>query len=786
MTKMKKILLAAIMLAMSTLANAQFTIRQGKSVCMEYDKSEKPVVNTALEMFANDFSKVFSKGLSEKKGKARLVVGTIGSSVIKGVYKKAAVSVEGKSQAFVIKVMRGNTLLVAGSDAHGTAYGLMELSRMIGVSPWEWWADVAPEKKADFSLPEDYTIIQSPSVAYRGIFINDEDWGLNPWSSQTYDKTSGKGEIGPKVNARIFELMLRLKANTYWPAMHECTVPFFLTEGNREAAAKYGIYIGGSHCEPMACSTAGEWSRRGKGEYDYVNNSANVREFWKSRVKDVARQDMFYTVGMRGVHDGAMNGAKTIEEQKNVLTRVLKDQREILAEYVNADVTKVPQVFVPYKEVLDIYNAGLKVPDDVTLMWCDDNYGYIRHFPTEEERGRKGGNGVYYHVSYWGRPHDYLWLGTFSPYLLYQQLETAYNHGIQKLWILNVGDIKPIEYQVELFLDMAWDINKVAREGVTTHLAHFLEREFGKETGEELLPVMQEHYRLAYIHKPEFMGNTRVEEQDWKKYNTVVDLPWTMEEINQRLKAYKKLSDKTEEIWKSIPVERQDAYFELVKYPVQAADQMNRKFLYAQLARHGLAAWDKSDIAFDSISSLTRVYNSGFHNHGKWDKMMDFQPRKLPVFDRVKRDTIVSPLPETDDALFKINASDITTEGIKPCEGLGYEGKAALLEKGRGITLYFDSDEPSGYVSFRFVPSHPIEGDQLRLEVSFDGGMSFVTDYATKGRSEDWKLNVLWNQAVSTTRFTFGDRKKHSIWMKALDDGVILDQIVVSKTKPKR
>ena len=195
-----------------------------------------------------------------------------------------------------------------------------------------------------------------------------------------------RGVIGPKTNEKIFQLLLRLRANYYWPAMHEVTEPFFLTPGNREMAARYGIYIGGSHCEPMASSTAVEWGRRGKGDYDYVNNSDCVLKFWEDRVRDIAGQEIVYTLGMRGVHDGAMNGAKTVDEQKAVLSRAIADQRALIARYVDADVTKVPQVFIPYKEVLDVYRAGLDVPDDVTLMWCDDNYGYIRHFPTPIEQ----------------------------------------------------------------------------------------------------------------------------------------------------------------------------------------------------------------------------------------------------------------------------------------------------------------------------------------------------------------------------------------------------------------
>ena len=369
------------------------------------------------------------------------------------------------------------------------------------------------------------------------------------------------------------------------------SLPFFLTKGNREAAKKYGLIMGASHCEQMACNTAGEWKIRGKGAYDYVNNSPADYQIWEDRVKEVAGQDLLYTLGMRGVHDGKMQGAKTVEEQKAVLDRVFVDQRGLLEKYVNKDVTQVPQVFIPYKEVLDIYHAGLQVPEDVTLMWCDDNYGYIRHFPTAEERARKGGNGVYYHVSYWGRPHDHLWLSTMSPSLIYQQMKQANDQGIQKMWILNVGDIKPAEYQIELFMDMAWNLDKVSSEGVTAHLKHWLERELGASCAKTILSVMQEHYRLAHIRKPEFMGNTREEEKN-PVYRVVKDLPWSEREINERLNAYSELSETVEKAASKVPAGRQSAYFELVKYPVQAATQMNRKLLYAQLARHDKEDWE--------------------------------------------------------------------------------------------------------------------------------------------------------------------------------------------------
>lgn len=684
---MKKGFIGLVFLWVTQICCAQFSLRSDQPIKLACDNAEEKVVQTALKLFIRDYQSVFSASAAVDARQGNIIVGTVGKSPLLKAVSADVSALIGKKQAFLLQVLPDGKLLVAGSDSHGTAYGIMELSRLIGVSPWEWWADVTPEKKISFVLPAEYQTLQSPSVEYRGIFINDEDWGLMPWSSQTYEPSDVKGHIGPKTNARIFELLLRLRANTYWPAMHECTLPFFLTEGNRKVAEEYGIFIGSSHCEPMVCSAAGEWRRRGQGDYDYVNNSASVYKFWEDRVKEVAQQGNIYTLGMRGVHDGQMQGAKTVAEQKAVLERVLKDQRGLLQKYVNKDVTTIPQAFIPYKEVLDIYNAGLQVPDDVTLIWCDDNYGYIRHFPTAEERARKGGNGIYYHVSYWGRPHDYLWLGTFSPYLLHQQMKLAYDRGIQKMWVLNVGDIKPAEYQIELFLDMAWNIDEVNEIGVTAHLKSWLEREFGSNCAEELLPAMEAHYQLSYIRKPEFMGNTREEERD-PKYKVIKDLPWSEQTISERLRSYTVLSDVVERIESNIPADRQDAYFQLVKYPVQAAAQMNRKILTAQFARHSKADWRQSDAAFDSIASLTQQYNS--LQNGKWNRMMDFQPRKLPVFKRVEHTSATEPMMTDRKMLCKWNAMECTYGKPVPYEGLGYERKAAGIRKGSSLTFAFD------------------------------------------------------------------------------------------------
>lgn len=764
MRKIFSLLLLAV--SVVSLAATPFAIVRGKAVRLSMPQHRLPVLESAVAMFGGDVEAVFGDTLELVADNADIEV-RIDTAVVKS------------PQGFRLHVDDSGRLNVTGHDSHGAAYGLLEVSRLFGVSPWEWWADATPQKRASFELPAGYTDRQAPSVEYRGIFINDEDWGLMPWSSITMEPGNPRGVIGPKTNEKIFQLLLRLRANYYWPAMHEVTEPFFLTPGNREMAARYGIYIGGSHCEPMASSTAVEWGRRGKGDYDYVNNSDSVLKFWEDRVRDVAGQEIVYTLGMRGVHDGAMNGAKTVDEQKAVLSRAIADQRALIARYVDAEVTKVPQVFIPYKEVLDVYRAGLDVPDDVTLMWCDDNYGYIRHFPTPVEQARSGGNGIYYHVSYWGRPHDYLWLGTFSPYLLYQQMSEAYRHGIRKMWVLNVGDIKPAEYQTELFMDMAWDMDGVSEQGPREHLHKFLAREFGSREADRLLPVMDEHYRLAFIRKPEFLGNTRTEERDRQRWNTVSDLPWSDDYVSDRLAAYRGLSDTVEAVGREIPAGRRDEYFQLVKYPVQAAAQMNRKMLTGQLARHGKADWAASRVAYDSIVALTETYNKGIANHGKWQGMMDMRPRKLPVFNPL------APVPQCDaPSVVLTRQIDVRTlfgDSLVAHPGLGRAGYSVEIPRGAAATC---SLRPVGAdsvtVILSFLPSHPIvEGEGLKVAVSLDDSAPVVAGYSTQGRSEEWKENVLNNRA--TRRFTLPcpQGRKPTLIITALTDGIILDSIEV-------
>ncbi|WP_026309799.1 glycosyl hydrolase 115 family protein [Niabella aurantiaca] len=778
MKKLPVCLLLAVMLPVYTYAGIIF--RRGADVRVSLDGDEAPVVHTALQMLTQDFKNVFGSRLVPARS-GQIFIGTLGvSPVVEKAVSSA--SVRRYPEGFVMTV-KNDQLYILGSDKRGTAYGILELSRMIGISPWEWWADVPAEKIPVFRLKNGYTRLEYPSVVYRGIFINDEDWGLMPWSSKNFEPglpTVGKtkGAMGPKTYAKIFELLLRLRANTIWPAMHEVSVPFYLTKGNKEMADKYGILVGTSHCEPLMRNSVTEWDIAGKGPYNYVTNKEALLAYWAERLKELKGADNIYTIGLRGKHDGMMQGVKTLPQHKKVLADVLEDQRELLKAYVNPDLTKVPQLFIPYKEVLDVYNDGLKVPDDVTLIWCDDNYGYIRHFPDEQERARKGGNGVYYHVSYWGRPHDYLWLSTNHPAQLYTQMKRAYNKGARKMWMLNVGDIKPAEYLTELFMDMAWDIGSIGNSaaGLDKHLYAWLSRGFGAAAATALLPVMNEYYRLAYIHKPEFMGGTRTEEKD-PAYKMVTDLPWSEAEIRRRIRDYDRIAARVVQLSGKIPAEKRAAWFQLIEYPVRGAAEMNKKFLYGQLARHGKVDWSLSDRAYEIIEKLTRQYNT--LNNGKWKGIMTSHPRALPVFEKLTHTGTDAAMVKENRPRFLWNGSAYRSyTGERPvAHGLGYQRGAVSISKGSSVVYDFTSAGSAVTVEVALAPNHPVAGERIRYAIRIDDGPVQEVDYATEGRSEEWKENVLSNQAKRATRHKPVKEGKHLVTIKALDEGVVVDQV---------
>ncbi len=789
-------------IALTTQASA-FVLPAHQPVYIAVAKAEQPVVTTALQMVAGDFQRVLDATMmltTPTASHTQIIAGSLDGPMREYLFASGIdlSRLSRRKQAFVMALAPDDKLIIAGSDAAGTAYGLMELSRMVGVSPWEWWADVTPQLRQELRLDHPFRTLQAPSVEYRGIFINDEDWGLLPWASNNHEPNAGHA-IGPKTTERIFQLMLRLRANLYWPPMHPVTKPFFLTEGCAQLAQKYGIFIGTSHCEPMGCNAASEWATRGKGEYNFMTNAESVLRFWQERVQQTQDVPMVYTLGMRGLHDGPMQGANTPVEQKAALTKVIAAQRDMLATTGNND---MPQVFTPYKEVLDAYNQGLQVPDDVILLWPDDNYGYIRHFPTEAEAKRSGGNGVYYHISYWGRPHDYLWLGTASPYLLYQQLSEAYYHGARRMWVLNVGDIKPSEYQIQLFMDMAWNLDAVRRRTVGGHMEDFFVHTIGRDIARLTAIYMKDHYHLSFQRKPEHLAGTRVgESRDSKTdWNAVRDLPWSEKRIRARLSRYDKLQRNVNWIADSVRrthPDRYDAFFQLVEYPVMAAIAQNEKYLTAQLARHGKAylsrdnvdaTWRRSDQAHQRIQQLTQQYNNLCG--GKWRGIMDANPRQLSVFKPVPHTTVRTPM-VTDEpyiaTFYGASYSSSTFSGndvLAPVLGLGASIRAMPVPKDCTISYSFDQNPGKVQdvdIELHMLPTHPIE-QQQRVTVTMDGSPLQILTYDSQVGSEQWKQNVLQGYTSIRARVPISiNTGRHTITIGALDDGVVVDQIFVRK-----
>ena len=781
-----------------------------------------PVVSIALQMFDSDMLAVTGQRPQQKSSATLQVYQLDKNRGATSRLRRMGVPVDsllGKHDAFYIG-SSGQQIYIVGSNGRGCAYGILEMSRMAGVSPWVWWGDVVPEKKSRLALDESFSTLQAPSVEYRGIFINDEDWSLRNWAWKHYEKTDQFGTMGPKTYKAVFQLLLRLRANAIWPGMHTGTPGFFTVEGNKEMADSCGILIGTSHCEPLLRNNVAEWDVKERGAYNYITNRDAVQQYWTERLQQVKGSEELFTIGMRGIHDGSMEGVKTREEKLNGLQQVIDDQRELIRKYYNKDVERVPQVFIPYKEVLEIMESGLRVPDDVTLMWCDDNYGYMTRLSDAEQQKRSGGGGVYYHLSYWGRPHDYMWLTTTQPGLIYSEMKAAYDHNCHKLWIVNVHDPKVAAYDLEFFLDMAWDINSITPTTISQHLERWLCTQFGDEAGKKLFPAMKEFYRLCGIRKPEFMGWTQVE-LDKKVYprgrSQVIDTEFTNEfgnELQRYLNNYEHICLLVEEAEKLVRPELKDAFFAHIKYPVLASRAMAVKMLEAQNARskymgqtdramegreqYMLRSAARSMQAYREIQQLTDYYNNEMAG-GKWKGIMNMMPRDLYVFYPPTLpymppadykpgygDYLTHPvLPE--DAVAR-NAYKYTsaTDGVQPIQMLGHSMNAISIPKGGEVVYEFDRDlEGDAVLYTAMIPTQPNDRGDLRYSVQMDDQPAVVISLKEKFRSEFWKLSVLRGQALKQTPMKVS-KGKHTLRIRALDEHIILDQWMLDFKKGRK
>ena len=763
--------------------------------CVVTDPADETAVQKVAGLLREDIARVTGKDTPASSSR-RILVGTVGHSApIDSLIASGLLDVSGIRgdwERYVIQAIDANTLAVAGSDRRGTAYGVFHLSEQIGVNPYYWWTDVPVRQRSKVYADGARYVSKRPSVKYRGIFINDEDWGLKTWSALNFEKELG--DIGPRTYDKVCELILRLGGNMVAPAMHSCTGAFYSHPESKEVADSWGIIITTSHCEPLLVNNAAksEWDSAVDGAWNYRTNKDAIWKKFDDRIAEAGMYENLYTVAMRGVHDAGLVGDFTPQERVQVLTDVIADQREILQRHLGKAPEEIPQIFVPYKETLDVYELGLQVPEDVILVWPDDNYGYLKRVSNPEEQKRSGGSGVYYHFSYLGAPHDYLWINTTPPVLMYEELRKAYDNGADRYWLLNVGDIKPAELGIKTFFDLARDIDAYDIHSINRHQASFLAGIYGKKYEKRFQALLDGYYRLAWSRKPEFMGWER--EWDRRDLADIMDTDFSFENYGDaqwRLADYTRIADEADRLLSEVPAEYRPSLFELIGYPVLGSNQMNRKFLLAQLnhemaaaGQAGRAEWAgiEAKAAYDSIAALTGIYNKQLD--GKWDEMMHIPPGYVARYQNMPSLEMSGATPEPVDLTpTHIGLEGCMTVGLDKCpsriEGIGYDWVSAEI-----TDLTFDLPAiPADSVTVHIwtVPFWPLyEGVGNRYAVSMDDGAETVVSNGFVEYGDSWKDQVLRNghDAVVTMPI---DRNgsRHTLRLKAVDPGQIVERIVV-------
>jgi hypothetical protein len=592
----------------------------GRSAPLFVSSRDYPAVTRAVKNLQSDIhlvSRVQSALLLDTPPKSGelVIIGTLGKNpVIDDLVRDGKIDVNGiagKWETFLVEVVEkplpgiDRALVIAGSDKRGTVFGVYDLCEKIGVSPWYWWADVPAKHHTNlFVRPGRYTLGE-PAVKYRGIFINDEAPALSGWANEKF------GGFNHTFYEKVFELILRMKGNYLWPAMWG--EAFYDDDSlNPKLADEYGIVIATSHHEPMM-RAHDEWRRYGKGAWNYEKNDSVLRSFWQQGIKRMDSYESVVTVGMRGDGDEPMSEKANI----SLLERIVKDQRRILGDVTGKDVTMIPQVWALYKEVQEYYDRGMRVPDDVTLLLCDDNWGNIRKLPRLTDALRKGGYGIYYHYDYVGGPRNYKWLNTSQISRVWEQMHLAYSYGANRIWIVNVGDIKPMEFPTQFFLDYAWNPDECPAERLPEYTRRWAEGQFGAKHAGEIANIITKYTQYNSRRKPELLSPNTYSLTDYREAEKVVA-------------DYNALAQKAQRISTSLPAKYRDAFYQLVLHPVLACSNLNEMYVTIRrnhlYAKQGRAA--TNDLAeqvrrlFAKDSAISYYYNKTMAG-GKWNHIMD-------------------------------------------------------------------------------------------------------------------------------------------------------------------
>src|SRR5690606_3730029 len=544
-----------------------------------------------------------------------IIVGTIGKSPIidqlikNGKIKSSLLS--GKREKFIIQQINNplpgvkSALVIAGSEKRGTIYGMYDLSNEIGVHPWHFWADVPVKKQSELHVLPGIHTKGEPKVKYRGLFINDEAPALTGWVEEHY------GKFNAEFYDKVFELIMRMKGNYIWPAMWQPRMFYEDDPQNGILADEYGIVMGTSHHEPLTRAHE-EWGHTGGGEWNFETNPEELKAFWRGGMERMGDKETLVTIGMRGDGDSAMSEGTAID----LLEEIVEEQRKIIADVTGKPAEETPQIWALYKEVQDYYDKGMTVPDDVTLLLCDDNWGNIRKLPSLDAKPRKGGYGIYYHFDYVGGPRNYKWLNTNQIERTWEQMHLAYKHGVDQVWIVNVGDIKPMEFPLEFFLDYAWNPDAWNADNLDDYYSLWAEEVFDGIETDAIADIMKKYTKYNARRKHEMIDARTYSLSNYNEANNVVN------EFNALANKAQTINDKLPELYK-------DAYYQLVLFPVLASANLNE--LYVSAAKNNLYAKqgrastnhyaDKVRELFNKDRELTNFYHKEVAN-GKWNHMM--------------------------------------------------------------------------------------------------------------------------------------------------------------------
>ena len=599
---------------------------EGNVVNLFYDKSENVAVIRAAKDLQSDIHKVTGKlpnlSTSETSGEFEIIIGTLGSNkqIDQLISSKNinAKDLKGKWESFVITTVENTKskskkqLIIAGSDRRGTIYGIYELSKQLGVSPWYYWNDVPVKKRSSAYVVPGYFASGEPKVKYRGIFINDEEPAFGTWARTKF------GGINSKMYANMFELLLRLRANYLWPAMWGKA---FNEDDplNPKVADEYGIVMGTSHHEPMMRAQK-EWGNHrkeyGNGEWNYHTNKDALLKFWEDGFNRNKNYDNLVTMGMRGDGDEPMSDLGSAEANFKLLEKIMQDQRKIIEKVTKKPAKETPQLWALYSEVLDYYDQGMKVPDDMTILLCDDNWGNVRRLPYLDAKKHPGGYGMYYHVDLHGAPRAYQWLNMTQIPHMWEQLQLTYSYGVDKIWILNVGDLKPNEYPMDFFLNMAWNPTSFTQDNLENYTVKFAEEHFGKNNAKEIAEIINLYCKYNSRVSAEMMNH--------KTYNLQSG------EFLQVRDSYLALETKALRQFLTLDEVYKDTYKQIVLHPVRAMANLYDMY-YAVAMNHKLAEekdpkanyWaDYADECFARDAEYTKDYNRNISG-GKWNHMMD-------------------------------------------------------------------------------------------------------------------------------------------------------------------